>query len=109
MVLLANVKLRYLRPKFAEFSTTTGTQRKRWTEWRRGWDSNPRDPFGPNGFQDRRVQPDSATPPFTFNHLRGCYSLKVNISGEQISYFCAFHFLPSLCIALMLVAGSCLI
>jgi hypothetical protein len=21
-------------------------------EWRRGWDSNPRDPFGPNGFQD---------------------------------------------------------
>jgi hypothetical protein len=27
------------------------------TEWRRGWDSNPRDPFGPNGFQDRRIQP----------------------------------------------------
>ena len=27
------------------------------TEWRRGWDSNPRDPFGPNGFQDRRFQP----------------------------------------------------
>src|ERR1700677_1703862 len=27
------------------------------TEWRRGWDSNPRDPFGPNGFQDRRSQP----------------------------------------------------
>ena len=26
-------------------------------EWRRGWDSNPRDPFGPNGFQDRRSQP----------------------------------------------------
>jgi hypothetical protein len=25
--------------------------------WRRGWDSNPRDPFGPNGFQDRRSQP----------------------------------------------------
>src|ERR1700735_2553687 len=24
---------------------------------RRGWDSNPRDPFGPNGFQDRRSQP----------------------------------------------------
>jgi hypothetical protein len=27
------------------------------TEWRRGWDSNPRDPFRPNGFQDRRIQP----------------------------------------------------
>ena len=27
------------------------------TEWRRGRDSNPRDPFGPNGFQDRRFQP----------------------------------------------------
>ena len=27
------------------------------TAWRRGWDSNPRDPFGPNGFQDRRLQP----------------------------------------------------
>ena len=27
------------------------------TGWRRGWDSNPRDPFGPNGFQDRRFQP----------------------------------------------------
>jgi hypothetical protein len=25
--------------------------------WRRGWDSNPRGPFGPNGFQDRRLQP----------------------------------------------------
>jgi hypothetical protein len=24
---------------------------------RRGWDSNPRDPFGSNGFQDRRLQP----------------------------------------------------
>ena len=26
-------------------------------EWRRGRDSNPRDPFGPNGFQDRRIKP----------------------------------------------------
>src|ERR1700722_1373323 len=25
--------------------------------WRRRGDSNPRDPFGPNGFQDRRFQP----------------------------------------------------
>jgi hypothetical protein len=25
--------------------------------WRRGWDSNPRGPFEPNGFQDRRFQP----------------------------------------------------
>ena len=26
-------------------------------QWRRGWDSNPRDPFESNGFQDRRLQP----------------------------------------------------
>ena len=25
--------------------------------WRRRRDLNPRDPFGPNGFQDRRFQP----------------------------------------------------
>src|SRR5258708_8358697 len=25
--------------------------------WRRRRDSNPRDPFGPNGFQDRRIHP----------------------------------------------------
>src|SRR5450432_2512421 len=27
------------------------------TDWRRRRDSNPRDPFGSNGFQDRRFQP----------------------------------------------------
>ena len=27
------------------------------TRWRRRRDSNPRDPFGSNGFQDRRFQP----------------------------------------------------
>src|SRR5215469_8354225 len=27
------------------------------SEWRRRRDSNPRDPFEPNGFQDRRFQP----------------------------------------------------
>ena len=27
------------------------------TRWRRRRDSNPRDPYGPNGFQDRRFQP----------------------------------------------------
>ena len=25
--------------------------------WRRRWDSNPRDPFEPNGFQDRHLKP----------------------------------------------------
>ena len=25
--------------------------------WRRGWDSNPRNPFGLNGFRDRPIQP----------------------------------------------------
>jgi hypothetical protein len=40
------------------------------TGWRRGWDSNPRDPFGPNGFQDRRSQPLSY--PSAFNSLKHC-------------------------------------
>jgi hypothetical protein len=26
-------------------------------EWRRGWDSNPRYPYGYNGFRDRPIQP----------------------------------------------------
>jgi hypothetical protein len=41
-----------------------GTERNCATGWRRGWDSNPRDPFGPNGFQDRRFQP--------LTHPSGC-------------------------------------
>ena len=35
--------------------------------WRRGGDSNPRDPFGPNGFQDRRFQPLTHPSGFDFN------------------------------------------
>jgi hypothetical protein len=41
-----------------------GTERISKTGWRRGWDSNPRDPFRPNGFQDRRFQP--------LTHPSGC-------------------------------------
>jgi hypothetical protein len=39
------------------------------TRWRRGGDSNPRDPFGPNGFQDRRIQPLSHPSVFDFSVL----------------------------------------
>src|ERR1700732_5622312 len=39
-------------------------------KWRRGGDSNPRDPFGPNGFQDRRFQPLTHLSVFDFNALR---------------------------------------
>ena len=28
--------------------------------WRRGWDSNPREPCGPTAFRERRLQPDSS-------------------------------------------------
>src|SRR6195256_1768240 len=35
--------------------------------WRRRGDSNPRDPFGPNGFQDRRIQPLSHPSVSQFN------------------------------------------
>src|SRR5262249_52229152 len=31
--------------------------RRRENNWRMGWDSNPRDPCGPAGFQDRCLQP----------------------------------------------------
>jgi hypothetical protein len=44
----------------ATFGTSprhNGTERTPRTAWRRGWDSNPRGPFRPNGFQDRRIQP----------------------------------------------------
>jgi hypothetical protein len=37
--------------------------------WRRGRDSNPRDPFGPNGFQDRRIKPLSHPSRLQFNCL----------------------------------------
>ncbi len=38
--------------------------------WRRRRDSNPRDPFEPNGFQDRRFQPLTHSSAFDFNPLR---------------------------------------
>src|SRR6266849_11205212 len=38
--------------------------------WRRRGDSNPRDPFEPNGFQDRRFQPLTHPSVFDFNPLR---------------------------------------
>jgi hypothetical protein len=43
--------------KICVSATLKGMERNIKTGWRRGWDSNPRDPFGPNGFQDRRSQP----------------------------------------------------
>ena len=57
-----------MRAKFADSRGTRGTGRNSLTGWRRGWDSNPRDPFGPNGFQDRRSQPLSyPSDPIDFN------------------------------------------
>ena len=54
--------------------------------WRRGWDSNPRDPFGSNGFQDRRFQP--LTHPSEIKFLKHC-----NLQAELVTvvpYFGAF-------------------
>ena len=34
-----------------------GEPTKTFPNWRREWDSNPRDPFGPGGFQDRSFKP----------------------------------------------------
>ena len=37
--------------------------------WRRRGDSNPRDPFEPNGFQDRRFQPLTHSSVLIVNNL----------------------------------------
>ena len=52
-------------------------------KWRRGRDSNPRDPRGPNGFQDRRNRPlchlseDASSP--TFRESRPMSSLRFGL------------------------------
>jgi hypothetical protein len=43
--------------------------------WRRGWDSNPRNPFGLNGFRDRPIQP--------LSHLSKC-ELLILIVGTRV-------------------------
>jgi hypothetical protein len=45
------------RGQNGDFLFSKGTETNPRTEWRRGWDSNPRDPFRPDGFQDRCIQP----------------------------------------------------
>ena len=50
------------RPRRTSFETM-----QHWIRWRRRGDSNPRDPFGPNGFQDRRIQPLSHPSASQFN------------------------------------------
>src|ERR1700759_4663087 len=47
-------------------------------KWRRGWDSNPRYPYGYNGFRDRPIQPLShlsALRGFSFGAKEGLYHL----------------------------------
>ena len=46
-----------LRRKVEVSAQFKGNKRKPKTDWRRRRDSNPRDPFESNGFQDRRLQP----------------------------------------------------
>jgi hypothetical protein len=53
-----------------------GNKRKSKTDWRRRRDSNPRDPFGSNGFQDRRFQPLTHSSVFNSNVL---HELAVNL------------------------------
>ena len=48
--------------------------------WRRGRDSNPRDPFGPNGFQDRRFQPLTHPSVSNYNQLLHLVELLVTLS-----------------------------
>ena len=51
-------------------SNHSAARRVTQTCWRRRGDSNPRDPFEPNGFQDRRFQPLTHPSVFDFNPLR---------------------------------------
>ena len=56
--------------------------------WRRGGDSNPRDGVNPpNGFRDRRFQPDSATSPYGLlsHFLEESESLLYIFLGEAIT------------------------
>ena len=57
MIRILRSEIRDYRVETRGVSEKFGRRRRRKTDWRRGWDSNPRDPFGPNGFQDRRFQP----------------------------------------------------
>ena len=49
--------------------------------WRRRRDSNPRDPFGPNGFQDRRFQPLTHSSVFNSNVF---FELAANLLHWQL-------------------------
>src|SRR5215468_9226093 len=50
--------------------------------WRRRRDSNPRDPHGPNGFQDRRIQPLCHSSTLIINNLlKVCRSSVAHLVG----------------------------
>jgi hypothetical protein len=50
-------EFQHLGRKVGVLAPVQGKRRKPRTVWRRRRDSNPRDPFESNGFQDRRFQP----------------------------------------------------
>ena len=57
-------------------------------KWRRRRDLNPRDPFEPNGFQDRRFQPLTHSSVSKYNLQQLLAGLLVTILGSVAAFWC---------------------
>src|ERR1700676_5636948 len=58
------------------------------TGWRRRRDSNPRDPFGSNGFQDRRFQPLTHSSVSKYNLQQLLAGRLVTIVESSAAFWC---------------------
>ena|SRR5579859_2070572 len=56
--------------------------------WRRRRDLNPRDPFGPNGFQDRRFQPLTHSSVSKYNLQLPLAGFLVTLSVSIAAFWC---------------------
>lgn len=72
--------------------------------WRRRRDSNPRDPHGPNGFQDRRFQPltHSSINNYRLCPARAAYSTHLQVVPGVFSQYSTCHAL-GLCAVVQLI------
>ena len=60
-------------------------------QWRRRRDSNPRDPFESNGFQDRRIQPLCHSSAFNYNVICGLDGHLWQLSICAAAFWCNCH------------------
>src|SRR6266849_467243 len=56
--------------------------------WRRRRDSNPRDPFEPNGFQDRRIQPLTHSSVSKYNLQQLLAEFLLTVLGPAAAFWC---------------------